>query len=70
METRQFFIENGIQEEPLSSEQELYLDAANKKVEGECASPPIAALLLAARGEDTRSLAKRRNSRKKKISRA
>ncbi|XP_069159161.1 uncharacterized protein [Procambarus clarkii] len=29
--TRQFFIENGIQEDPLTEDQEKYLDAANKK---------------------------------------
>ncbi|XP_064092284.1 uncharacterized protein LOC135205494 isoform X3 [Macrobrachium nipponense] len=31
VETRDFFIENGIQEDPLTPEQEQYLDAANKK---------------------------------------
>ncbi|XP_069944229.1 uncharacterized protein synr isoform X2 [Cherax quadricarinatus] len=31
VETRQFFIENGIQEDPLTPEQEKYLDTANKK---------------------------------------
>ncbi|XP_066971541.1 uncharacterized protein synr isoform X2 [Macrobrachium rosenbergii] len=31
LETRSFFIENGIQEDPLTPEQEQYLDAANKK---------------------------------------
>ncbi|XP_063864827.1 uncharacterized protein LOC135102977 isoform X3 [Scylla paramamosain] len=31
VETRQFFIENGIQEDPLTPEQEQYLEAANKK---------------------------------------
>lgn len=49
--TRQFFIENGVQEEPLSNEQQLYLDAANKKVEGAHASPPVGALLPAERGK-------------------
>ncbi|KAK7069126.1 hypothetical protein SK128_004111 [Halocaridina rubra] len=33
VETRQFFIENGVQEDPLTPEQENYLDLLNKKVQ-------------------------------------